>query len=178
MCHVTDQQTQSDRFIGDDISKDRQSLRWDCMKQDEAKALGSSTEELHDPGATQASHQGVNSPTPNIYRVTFVPFTCQMLSGMLRNNHDDKTEPALHGVSLKPHEFVVLKLCFRPTCKHLYQQQFYTYLLTAHLLHSFGSMLLKWNKLNSVQKKTHLQWKKDICRKYPVRAVQDLAISN
>lgn len=40
---------------------------------------------------------------PQIFRVTAVPFSCQMLSGMLRNNHEDKTEPALHDVSLKAH---------------------------------------------------------------------------
>lgn len=99
------------------ISKDRQSLSWDCMKQDRTKASASTAEELHNPGATQASHQGVNSPTPNTYRVTVVPLACQMLSEAVRNNHEDKPEPALHGVSLKHHEFVVLNQYFRPACK-------------------------------------------------------------
>ena len=63
------------------ISNDRQSLSWDCMKQDGSKASASATERLPDPGATQASHQGVNSHAQNIYRVTTaVPVTCQMLS--------------------------------------------------------------------------------------------------
>ena len=42
-----------------------QSLR----RQDRSKASARTIKELCDPGATLPSHQGVNSPTPNIYRV-------------------------------------------------------------------------------------------------------------
>lgn len=40
-----------------------------------------------------------------------------MLSGAVRNNHEDKTELALHGVSLKHHEFVVLEQNLGPAYK-------------------------------------------------------------
>lgn len=96
--------------ITQNISKGRQSLSWNCVKQEGTKGSSSTTEELRDPGTTQASHRGVNSPTANIYRVTVVPLTCQMLSVVVRNNCEAKFEAALHGVSLKCHEFVLFKV--------------------------------------------------------------------
>lgn len=152
---------------------------WNSVKQERTKGLSSTSEELCHPGATQASHRGGNSPTANIYTITVLPLACQMLSVVVRNNHESKPEAALQGVSLKCHGFVLLKQCFRPACQ--------LKLSPAAVLHCFSPphctlTPFLWQYASTEERTTlnsekdFLHWKKDICHKYPPRAKQDLAV--
>lgn len=164
--------------ITQNTSKGRQSVSRNSVKQESTKGSSSTSEELHAPGATQASHQDVNSPTANIYRVSVVALACQMLSVAVRNNHESKPDDALHGVSLKCHEFVLLKQCFRPACelKLLPAAVLLPLSPDCTLTPFLWQYAFKEEQTTLNSEKDFLCWKKDLCCQRPPRAKQDLAI--